>query len=129
MNSKVCRFRDISPPGRFGQGSFTSQTSPYKSDPRYALCIFIVKMRKIWGWIQNGKKVIISIFLHKIMLWMCRKKSPRQCHSNTHQHYMIFLDFFGVKTQLLSAAPVAEWVRSLNFSALNHSIISPLWLV
>ena len=25
-----------------------------------------------------------------------------------------------------SAAPVAEWVRSLNFSALNHSIISPL---
>ena len=22
--------------------------------------------------------------------------------------------------------PVAEWVRSLNFSALNHSIISPL---
>ena len=24
------------------------------------------------------------------------------------------------------AAPVAKWVRSLNFSALNHSIISPL---
>ena len=24
------------------------------------------------------------------------------------------------------AAPVAEWVRSLNFSTLNHSIISPL---
>ena len=27
------------------------------------------------------------------------------------------------------AAPVAEWVRSLYFSALNHSIISPLCLV
>ena len=26
----------------------------------------------------------------------------------------------------LMAAPVAEWVRSLNFSALNHSIISLL---
>ena len=24
---------------------------------------------------------------------------------------------------------MAEWVRSLNFSALNHSIISQLWLV
>ena len=29
----------------------------------------------------------------------------------------------------LEAAPVAEWVRSLYFSALNHSIISPLCLV
>ena len=27
------------------------------------------------------------------------------------------------------AAPVADWVRSLNFSALNHSIISPLCLM
>ena len=27
------------------------------------------------------------------------------------------------------AAPVAEWVRLLYFSALNHSIISPLCLV
>ena len=25
-----------------------------------------------------------------------------------------------------SAAPVAEWVRSLNLSTLNHSVISPL---
>ena len=31
--------------------------------------------------------------------------------------------------RLDDAAPVAEWVRSLNFSALNHSIISPLCLV
>ena len=32
-----------------------------------------------------------------------------------------------VQTDVLDeAAPVAEWVRSLNFSALNHSIISPL---
>ena len=30
---------------------------------------------------------------------------------------------------LRKAAPVAEWVRSLYFSALNHSIISPLCLV
>ena len=30
------------------------------------------------------------------------------------------------ETYLASAAPVAEWVRSLNFSALNHLIISPL---
>ena len=29
----------------------------------------------------------------------------------------------------ITAAPVAEWVRSLYFSALNHSIISPLCLV
>ena len=29
-------------------------------------------------------------------------------------------------TNGLMAAPVTEWVRSLKFSALNHSIISPL---
>ena len=29
----------------------------------------------------------------------------------------------------IPAVPVAEWVRSLYFSALNHSIISPLCLV
>ena len=29
----------------------------------------------------------------------------------------------------IQAAPVAEWVRSRYFSALNHSIISPLCLV
>ena len=29
----------------------------------------------------------------------------------------------------VEAAPMAEWVRSINFSALNHSIISPLCLV
>ena len=31
--------------------------------------------------------------------------------------------------QMIRAAPVVEWVRSLYFSALNHSIISPLCLV
>ena len=31
--------------------------------------------------------------------------------------------------KLGAAASVAEWVRSLYFSALNHSIISPLCLV
>ena len=35
-----------------------------------------------------------------------------------------------VKTLIvIGAVPVAEWVRSLYFSALNHSIISPLGLV
>ena len=29
-------------------------------------------------------------------------------------------------SHLLCGAPAAEWVRSLNFSALNYSIISPL---
>ena len=33
---------------------------------------------------------------------------------------------FEVLSNLYRAAPVAEWVRSLYFSALNHSIISPL---
>ena len=34
-----------------------------------------------------------------------------------------------VASRFSVAAPVAEWVRSLFFSALNHSIISPLCLV
>ena len=34
-----------------------------------------------------------------------------------------------LRLSLPRAAPVAEWVRSLYFSALNHSIISPLCLV
>ena len=33
------------------------------------------------------------------------------------------------ETQIYLGGPVAEWVRSLYFSALNHSIISPLCLV
>ena len=33
------------------------------------------------------------------------------------------------QSNLSKTAPVAEWVRSLYFSALNHSIISPLCLV
>ena len=33
------------------------------------------------------------------------------------------------QTKAFPAAPVAEWVRSLYFSALNHSIISSLCLV
>ena len=41
-------------------------------------------------------------------------------------HCSHFLKFSLIYMQ---AAPVAEWVRSLYFSALNHSIISPLCLV
>ena len=36
---------------------------------------------------------------------------------------------FVSRYSMLLAAPVAEWVRLLYFSALNHSIISPLCLV
>ena len=32
-------------------------------------------------------------------------------------------------SHVMRATPVAEWVRSLYYSALNHSIISPLCLV
>ena len=38
-----------------------------------------------------------------------------------------YFHIFALKHRL--AAPVADWVRSLYFSALNHSIISPLCLV
>ena len=44
--------------------------------------------------------------------------------SNLQQIYDV-----GVGRKINEAAPVAEWVRSLYFSALNHSIISPLCLV
>ena len=41
-----------------------------------------------------------------------------------------YLSFkFSDKQVLVRAAPVAEWVSSLNFSALNHSIISQLCVV
>ena len=43
---------------------------------------------------------------------------------------LLLLFFFFCCLQFFSrAAPVAEWVKSLDFSALNHSIISPLCLV
>ena len=35
-------------------------------------------------------------------------------------------DDFTLDFNVYIGGPVAEWVRSLNFSALNHSIISPL---
>ena len=41
----------------------------------------------------------------------------------------IFFSYFCSKTEIVGAAPVAKWVRSLFFSALNHSIISPLCLM
>ena len=39
---------------------------------------------------------------------------------------IIFICLYNI---CVMAAPVAEWVRSLYFSALNQSIISPLCLV
>ena len=39
-------------------------------------------------------------------------------------------DAFSKSSSILNRRPiVAEWVRSLNFSVLNHSIISPLCLL
>ena len=46
----------------------------------------------------------------------------------THRSANIWIcrNLFCLSRILKRAAPVAEWVRSLNFSALNHSIITSL---
>ena len=55
-----------------------------------------------------------------------KKKKLRYLGANLYECVgMIFV--FVLKNQ--QGGPVGEWVRSLNFSALNHSIISPLSLV
>ena len=66
-----------------------------------------------WGGVHrnfeesNKMELSLSFFSFFLAFWQC---------SLNPQKYVL-------------AALVAEWVRSLNFSALNHSIISPLCLV
>ena len=53
----------------------------------------------------------------------------RKAFSKFYRRHFELISKFNVGFKSLLAAPVAEWVRSLYFSALNHSIISPLCLV
>ena len=54
-----------------------TETSPYKSDPKFPPnIIIIVKMGEIRGRNQNDKKRKISIFLHKIICCGCVLESP-----------------------------------------------------
>ena len=54
-------------------------------------------------------------------------RRPGASPSNRHSRYArMYMDHLKQTQSLFKAAPKAEWVRSLNFSALNHSIISSL---
>ena len=45
-----------------------------------------------------------------------------------HVHGLMSWHCAGMMLNMSMAAPVDKWVRSLYFSALNHSIISPLYV-
>ena len=71
-------------------------------------------------------------------VWVCKGLSDElEVKFGVHQGSVLSPLLFIIVLNALSreirgsqlAAPVAEWVRSLYFSALNHSIISPLCLV
>ena len=48
---------------------------------------------------------------------------------SSEEHFVVAISDRHAVDKSAMAASVAEWVRSLYFSALNHSIISPLCLL
>ena len=79
-----------------------------------------------------------SCFLHKFRITfeprhektgfcICENKDADQLRGNREAGQRLYFRYIASTFPL--AAPVAEWVRSLYFSALNHSIISPRCLV
>ena len=77
-------------PCKYLQGSSgcITETSPYKSDPRFPPNI-LVKMGEILGQNQNDKNGKNSIFFHKIICCGCVLESPCRGNSNTHPKCMI----------------------------------------
>ena len=61
-----------------------TETSLYKSDPRFSPNTRKVKMWEIWGRNQNDEIGQFSIFLHKIICCGCVLESPHRGDSKTH---------------------------------------------
>ena len=90
----------------------------------------LVDKAHILGIVLN---LCLNVLPLKDIMLVCNKtfknsSHTRCCHDNSTKSdeiviFIIFLSFSKL------AAAMAKWVRSLYFSALNHSIISPLCLV
>ena len=71
---------------------FTDARTHGRTDPRTPDRLVYYKLTfepKIWGWNQNDKKCLLSIFLHKIICCGCVLESPQRGDSNTHPQHMI----------------------------------------
>ena len=87
---------------------------------------------KIWSQLMQGNSIkqlrtfgVTMAFILLRIIYITRAASE---FGESNPNHLKFFKFV-LNAELKMAAPVAEWVRSLYFSALNHSIISPLCLV
>ena len=88
-------------------------------------------LNTITGWFctcKSGARVVGCCAHLSCGIWTLNGINQQQKHLKYMTSTWILSQILQLKFGIL-AAPVAEWVRSLYFSALNHSIISPLCLV